>query len=227
MSLLADSPTRRPPPAAPVRLPAPGGRAVSRGVSWTTYLALREEPEYRRVRMTYDGPAGGLLELERPGEPHGAVAELLADLIVAFAEVRRLALRSSGAFTQQRPDLLRGLEGDKAYYIARFDAVRGRAADLAGGDPPPDLCVEVDVTSPGVSKLPIYAALGVPEVWVWAGGAITVRRLTGAGRYETVAASGELAGFPLRLAEGLLDRWADASTPELLAEFRAALAPAE
>ena len=40
--------------------------------------------------------------------------------------------------------------------------------DLDAGDSPPDLVVEVDLTNPSLSKLPIYAHLGVAEVWLFA-----------------------------------------------------------
>ena len=32
-------------------------------------------------------------------------------------------------------------------------------------DSPPDLAVEIDITNESISKLPIYATFGVPEVW--------------------------------------------------------------
>ena len=32
-------------------------------------------------------------------------------------------------------------------------------------DPPPDLAIEIDMTSPSIPRLPIYCALGIPEVW--------------------------------------------------------------
>jgi len=32
-------------------------------------------------------------------------------------------------------------------------------------DPPPDLVIEIDIPSPSFSKLPIYADMGVPDVW--------------------------------------------------------------
>jgi Uma2 family endonuclease len=32
-------------------------------------------------------------------------------------------------------------------------------------DPPPDLLIEIDVTNDSLDKFPLYAALGVPEVW--------------------------------------------------------------
>ncbi|NEP29174.1 Uma2 family endonuclease, partial [Moorena sp. SIO3I6] len=36
-------------------------------------------------------------------------------------------------------------------------------------DPPPDLVLEVDITSGSLDKRPIYAALGVPELWRYNG----------------------------------------------------------
>ena len=36
-------------------------------------------------------------------------------------------------------------------------------------DPPPDLVIEIDITSPSFSKLPIYAQMGIPEIWRYDG----------------------------------------------------------
>jgi hypothetical protein len=44
----------------------------------------------------------------------------------------------------------------------------------------PDLAIEVRWTGGGIEKLPIYAALGVKEVWVWDRGAISAHVLRGA-----------------------------------------------
>ena len=221
----ARRPRATPRPAARARAPAPsptptgGDRVVLRGVTWGEYAALRRKPGNDGVRMTYDGPAG-LLELEMPGQPHEVISRLLHSFVTAFARERRIALMATGSITQGRADLTRGLEGDESYYVSHFDTIRGREVDLAAGDPPPDLAVEVDVTNPSVPKLPIYAALGVPEVWTWSGGAIAVRRLNAAGEYDVEELSRELPGFPLRAAERLLARWADAPEYELAEEFR-------
>jgi Uma2 family endonuclease len=40
---------------------------------------------------------------------------------------------------------------------------------IVGQDPPPDLVLEVDITNPSDRRLPIYALLGVPEVWRYDG----------------------------------------------------------
>ena len=237
MPALADppaAPARRPPrrtrprAAPPVKAfhVTPSGRAVMRGVSWATYRALREAPGNDSVKLTYDGPNGGLLEIEMPhGSLHEIVKTWLGDLITAFCEERRIDFLGTGEVTQRREDVDRGLEGDESYYLASKPRLRDPDdIDLDAGDPPPDLAVEVDVTSPGVSKLPIYAALGVPEVWVWADEAITVRRLAGDGTYEVVGDSGELPGFPVAAAAAVIARRGEAPHYDLLAEFRAAAA---
>jgi Uma2 family endonuclease len=44
-------------------------------------------------------------------------------------------------------------------------------------DPPPDIAVEVDVHHDSLAKLPIYVALGVPEVWRFDGETLTIHLL--------------------------------------------------
>ncbi len=55
--------------------------------------------------------------------------------------------------------------------------------------PIPDLSIEVVVTSGGIDKLARYQALGVPEVWFWQDGVLTVYRLRPQG-YELADRSG-------------------------------------
>lgn len=216
------SPLAPPPPAAGSRRePLLHRPTVLRGVTWEEYRSLRDKPENAHVKLTYDGPAGGLLEIEMPlGLEHESLSELLYELIVAYAKHRGISYRGAGSVTQSRRDLRRGLEGEKSFYFQSEPRVRGkRRLDLTGGDPPPDLSVEVDVSSPGVAKLPIYAALGVPEVWVWRDDALTCHALTDGGEYEPAADSRALPGFPLPLAAELAARWAEDPTDALTAEF--------
>ena len=49
------------------------------------------------------------------------------------------------------------------------EAIRGKGRIDLTVDPPPDLVIEVDITSPSLDRLPIYARLGVPEVWRYDG----------------------------------------------------------
>lgn len=225
MPLLVDPPPQTAAPSAEPnrrrREPLLHRPTVLEGVTWDEYAALRAKPENAHVKLTYDGPNGGLLEIEMPlGLEHESLSDLLFELIVTYAKRRGLPYRGVGSVTQSRRDLRRGLEGDRSFYFTNEPAIRGkRRLDLTGGDPPPDLSVEVDVTSPGVAKLPIYAALGVPEVWVWSDDALTCHVLGDDGQYEETAESRELPGFPLAAAVELAARWAEEPTAALVAEF--------
>jgi len=76
-----------------------------------------------------------------------------------------LDVRGLGHVTHKRADLLRGVEPDGCFFIQNVEAIVG-ASDL---DltllPPADLVIEVDISSPSVAKVPIYAAIGAPEIW--------------------------------------------------------------
>ena len=202
-----------PPPAPPRRAVVhpdlgPGERRVLRGVMWDDYVRLSDDSERTKIKSTFDGPAG-LLEIERPqGAVHESVSRLLFSLVLAFARETNRDLWPSGSVAVRREDLDRGCEPDESSYLSedRLPPTGTNLLDLAGGHLPPDLVIEVDVTNPGVSKLPIDAALGIPEVWVWRRETLTGRRLTDAGRYEVVADSLGLPGFPFPLAAELLAR---------------------
>lgn len=46
-------------------------------------------------------------------------------------------------------------------------------------DPPPDLVIEIDITSPSLDKLPLFAQAGVPEVWRFDGSRLSIYELAG------------------------------------------------
>ena len=61
-------------------------------------------------------------------------------------------------------------------------------------DPPPDLAIEIDVTSR--THPSIYEALGVPELWQFDQGKLQINVLQD-GSYALVAESPNFRGFPL------------------------------
>jgi hypothetical protein len=77
----------------------------------------------------------------------------------------------------RRPE--RGFEPDSCFYIQNEEQVRGKDRIDLAVDPPPDLVIEIDITSPSFSKLPIYAQIGVPEVWRYDGERMTILVLEG------------------------------------------------
>jgi Uma2 family endonuclease len=168
----------------PVKSPAEG-RVLLRNVSWETYERLIDEREERSVpRFFYDR---GELEIVSPSFEHDRISRIVALLVELVAAEIGLDLESAGSTTFKSGAFKQGFEPDECFYFSgNAEGVRGKKnIDLDAGDPPPDLVVEVDLTNPSLSKLPIYAHLGVAEVWRLPGGKpeILVPASSGAG-YE-------------------------------------------
>lgn len=150
-------------------------RVVLPHISWQTYQSLIRdfEPE-PAIRLTYDR---GILEIRMPLDPHETYKKLLGRLIEAATEELDIEIRSLGSRTCDRKDLARGLEPDQCYYIQNEALVRGVDQIDLNQFPPPDLALEIDITSSSINRLSIYAALGVPEIWRYDGQALTILKL--------------------------------------------------
>ena len=64
--------------------------------------------------------------------------------------------------------------------------------------PNPDLAVEVDISSPVVDRESVYAALRVPEIWVFDGEVLTIKQLDESRRQIRRSATGLVAAGPAR-----------------------------
>jgi Uma2 family endonuclease len=152
-------------------------RVILKNISWQSYQSLiidfEREPA---MRLTYDR---GTLEIRMPLAPHETYKKILGRLIEAATEELNLEIRSLGSLTCSREDLAKGLEPDQCYYIQNEAMVRGiEQIDLAKL-PPPDLAVEIDITSSSLDRFSIYAALKVPEIWRYDGQILTIYELVG------------------------------------------------
>lgn len=91
--------------------------------------------------------------------------------------------------TCDRADLERGLEPDECFYLTNEPLVRSKDEIDLETDPPPDLAVEVDITRSSLKRLPIYAAIRVPEVWRYDGQVLTIHQLGADGKYAVAERS--------------------------------------
>jgi Uma2 family endonuclease len=138
-------------------------RVLLQDITWTTFEALiRELAAQPSKRLTYDG---GLLEIWMPLPPHESFKRWLGRMVEIMTEEMDCEVRSLSSSTWRRPDLAKGVEADECYYIQNEALVRGRMDIDLTVDPPPDLAIEIDMTSVSLPRLPIYQALAVPEVW--------------------------------------------------------------
>jgi Uma2 family endonuclease len=90
-------------------------------------------------------------------------------LVFALVEELDLEIKSAGSTTLKLPLAKRGIEPDNCYYIQNEFRVRGKEKLNLETDPPPDLAIEIDITSSSVNKFSIYSALGIAELWRYDG----------------------------------------------------------
>lgn len=142
-------------------------RTVLHNISWETFEALLTETgEDRGSRFAYDC---GTLEIMTPLFEHENPKSNFSNFIVALAEEIGIEIRSAGSTTLKRKISRRGIEPDTCYYIQNELAIRGNKTLDLETDPPPDLAIEIDITSSSINKFNIYAALGVTELWRYDG----------------------------------------------------------
>jgi Uma2 family endonuclease len=172
-------------------------------ISWQTYERLLEDHQDSSApRFTFDR---GTLEIMSPSPEHEAYNRSIALLVEFAAEELSVDVYDLGSTTFRREDLERGFEPDSCFYIQHEEQVRGKSRIDLAVDPPPDLVIEVDITSPSINKLPIYARLGIPEVWRYDGEKLEILKL-GNNRYVEVAESTALAPLTSSVLTGLIER---------------------
>jgi Uma2 family endonuclease len=167
----------------PISSPPLTSGLVLSGISWETYQALVRELESQPgKRLIYDN---GSLEISMPLPPHERYKRWIGRFIETVTEELEIEICSLGSSTWTRRDLGKGIEADECYYVQNEPSIRGRVSIDLTTDPPPDLAIEIDITSTSIPRLPIYQALGVPEVWRFEGAAVRFLALN-EGVYEEI-----------------------------------------
>lgn len=167
-----------------------GGRVLLRGVSWETYERLLDEHnESSGPRLVYDD---GFLEIMTLSIEHEQPACTLALLVELIAIEWDIDVARAGSNTFKHEDLRKGFEPDGCFFFRNPAAIRGRKRLDLSVDPPPDLVIEIEVTEPLLPRLPIFAAVGVAEVWCCKGNDVRILRLE-RGRYRDAKRSSSLS----------------------------------
>src|SRR5262245_709157 len=137
-------------------------RILLKDINWEAYEAILKSWADRPYRLTYDQ---GMLEIMCPLHSHEQYGGLIGQMVVAHTEEMDIPRHSGGSTTVKREAQLRGLEPDECYWIQNERLMRGKKHFDIHTDPPPDLAIEVDITSSSLDRMSIYATLGVAEVW--------------------------------------------------------------
>jgi Uma2 family endonuclease len=179
------------PPAAPIQAP-PEARLVFTEVRWEDYEAMLQIVGERHIRVTYDE---GTMEVRRPSQRHEQAAQLLGLFVTRLAEELEIPYEPLGMTTWKLPGAAKGLEADQCYYIQHQAVAREKEVLDLETDPPPDLAIEVDITTSSLDRMEIYAELRVPEVWRYDGRALGMYRLQPNGQYRPCESSHSFPGL--------------------------------
>lgn len=153
---------------------APGSAIRIDGVTWEGYIALLQElGDDRSTRVAYEN---GVLEIRMPGQPHESANRVLATIALTLADEFGFEFNDLGSMTLNRPQLSKGVEPDSCFYIQNAQAGQGLGETISS-DLPPDLALEVDIAHRSDSKLSIYQAMGVPEVWLYQRDQVKIKHL--------------------------------------------------
>lgn len=154
---------------------------ILNNIHWNTYQSLvKDSAEQPNKRLTYDR---GILEIMTPLPEHETYKKLIDRFVLVMVEEMNKEMRSLGSCTWSRQDLKQGLEPDECYYINHEEAVRGKLKIDLNFDPPPDLVIEIDITSSSLNRMAIYERLKVAEVWRFNGQVFRIYQLVD-GKYE-------------------------------------------
>lgn len=150
-------------------------RVILHNISWQQFENLLVElGDSRAARLAYDN---GTLEIMTPLLEHEYYKETIGDTIKDIAEVLEKDYESLGATTWKREIKKAGVEPDNCFYFQNEAKIRGKLQFNLEQDPPPDLALEIDVTSKSLSRFPIYARLGVPEIWCYDSGELKIYQI--------------------------------------------------
>jgi Uma2 family endonuclease len=159
---------------------------IQHGVSWNDYEELLEAVgEARGLRVCYDE---GTLQVMSPSSKHEFRAILVERLVDLLSIRQRIKVLFYGSTTIKKQREQKGAEPDACFYVQTADAVGTKEQIDFNIDPAPDVVVEIDLHHESISKFPIYAAFGVPELWRDDGETLTIYHLRD-GQYVVADAS--------------------------------------
>jgi Uma2 family endonuclease len=198
----------------------PGSTLVVNDFEWDQYeLLLEDLDERHNPRLSYDC---GRLEVVMTSGGHEDYSCVIDTVVRDYCEALDLIVQAYGGATWKKKSVAKGAEADCCFYIQNARKVIGKMRIPLESNPPPDLVVEVDLTTDSRRKLRIYAGLGVPEVWRFDGSAFFFHELVD-GEYVDVGSSKRIPGFTPSLLIETLEKSRDIGQTEAIKAFRRSL----
>lgn len=170
----------------------PGQQLLLEDVSWQQFEnILAELGEHRAARISY---SHGCLEIMVPLPEHEKAKEIIGDVVKILLNELSINYDALGSTTLKNEKMSQGVEPDTCFYIQNQAAVIGKNRINLSVDPPPDLAIEIDLTSR--TQLDNYQILGVPELWRYGKQGLKINFLQG-GKYVESSCSPTFPDIPI------------------------------
>jgi Uma2 family endonuclease len=145
-------------------------------------------------RLTY---CKGIVHIMPKSFAHDSWNRILEVMIARIAEELRLRYCSGGQTTFRFPDLGVQFEPDGCFWFTTHQKMLGRKEFDPALDPVPELIIEVEYTRSALNRMPMFAEVGIQEVWRMSEAGLVVYRLQTDGNYSEVKESGCLGNLPI------------------------------
>lgn len=170
----------------------PGEQLLLKDVSWQQFeTMLTELGESRAARLSY---SKGMLEIMVPLPEHEKDKEIIGDMVKVLLDALEIDYEPLGSTTLKNKKMQQAVEPDTCFYIQNQELVIGKNRLDLTQDPPPDLAIEIDITSR--TQLDNYRLLGVPELWRYTSKGLQIYLLQD-GEYLETKISPNFPGIPI------------------------------
>lgn len=142
-----------------VKNPVTDSCLTLREVSWSEFESL--EAAFESVGGIKFAYLDGILEIMTVSPEHEETKGTIRALLEAYLREKSIRFYIKGSPTLGSKELGVRKEPDESYNFLTKKAI-------------PDLAIEVVFTSGGIDKLQLYKRLGIPEVWFWEDGVLSI-----------------------------------------------------
>ena len=184
--------------------------------TWEDYENLLEiVGEASGLRISFDS---GTLEIMTLSTEHENYAQIITRIVDRLSVRQNIEIAFFGSATIKKSRFAKGVEPDACFYVQSIEHIGSKIRLDFSVDPPPDIAVEIDLYHESLDKFPIYAALGVAEIWRYAGDKFEIYKLID-GTYKSLEKSDALPVLSAEILGSLLNRSRQERQTLILKEF--------
>lgn len=194
----------------------PNSNLILHKQTWENYeKLLAAVGEAGGLRISFDS---GTLQIRTLSTEHENYAQIITRIVDRLSVIQNIEILFFGSATIKKSRFAKGIEPDACFYVQSVEKIGGKIRLDFSVDPPPDIALEIDLYHDSLDKFPIYAALGINEIWRYSNGKFEIYKLTG-DKYEPVEKSVSLPVLSAKKLGALLNRSREERQTKILKDF--------